>query len=70
MSAHTDIQNGDLAHEFYRQVVRNDKVTMERCLDNLIPQGDVDLVIPRLHVDLPVFLYEMPNCVHDSASRR
>lgn len=31
-------EDGDLAHEFYRQVVRNDKVTMERCLDNLIPQ--------------------------------
>lgn len=40
------------------------------CFTVFLFKGDVDLVIPRLHVDLPVFLYEMPNCVHDSASRR
>lgn len=31
-------EDGDLAHEFYQQVVRNNCLIMERCLDNLIPQ--------------------------------
>ena len=31
-------EDGDLAHEFYKQVVRGNRLTMERCVDNLRPQ--------------------------------
>jgi hypothetical protein len=31
-------EDGDLAHEFYKQVKRGNKVTMERYVDNLEPQ--------------------------------
>ena len=31
-------EDGDLAHEFYKEVVRGDRTTMERYYDNLKPQ--------------------------------
>lgn len=59
-------EDGDLAHEFYKQVVRGSRLTMERCLENLRPQGDVDLPIPRLNGDLPVIMYEVPSTIVQS----
>ncbi|KAK7503688.1 hypothetical protein BaRGS_00005227 [Batillaria attramentaria] len=63
-------EDGDLAHEFYQQVVRDNRVRMERRVDNLRPQGEVELPIPRLNGDLPVFLYELPTTVMESRERR
>ncbi|KAK7101572.1 tumor suppressor candidate 2-like [Littorina saxatilis] len=63
-------EDGDLAHEFYKQVTKGNRVTMERCVDNLKPQGEVDLPIPRLHGDLPVFIYEVPSTVLTAKASR
>ncbi|XP_076469301.1 tumor suppressor candidate 2-like [Babylonia areolata] len=63
-------EDGDLAHEFYKQVVRGNRLTMERCVDNLEPQGEVDLPIPRLNGDLPVIMYELPSTVPTTAASR
>lgn len=53
-------EDGDLAHEFYCEVTdrKTNKIVMRRVLQNLIPQGDVDLPHPRLHGDLPVIVYD------------
>ncbi|GFN88816.1 tumor suppressor candidate 2-like [Plakobranchus ocellatus] len=53
-------EDGDLAHEFYCEVTdrKTNKVVMRRVFDNLVPQGEVDLPHPRLHVDLPVIVFD------------
>ncbi|KAL3852032.1 hypothetical protein ACJMK2_015743 [Sinanodonta woodiana] len=53
-------EDGDLAHEFYEEVVDESGRTMRRKLKNLKPQGDVALTIPRLNVDFPVVMCEFP----------
>ncbi|KAL8621345.1 hypothetical protein ACOMHN_053366 [Nucella lapillus] len=63
-------EDGDLAHEFYREVVRGNRLTMERCMDNLKPQGEVDLPIPRLNGDLPMIMYEVPSTIPVPSARR
>ncbi|XP_041348066.1 tumor suppressor candidate 2-like [Gigantopelta aegis] len=50
--------DGDLAHEFFEEVVVNKRSVMRKCHQNLIPQGEVELSHPRLHVDLPVIMCE------------
>ncbi|ELT89909.1 hypothetical protein CAPTEDRAFT_224485 [Capitella teleta] len=52
-------EEGDLAHEFYEEVPGqgSSKCTMRQCF-NIIPQGEVELSHPRLHVDFPVVLCE------------
>ncbi|CAL1543090.1 unnamed protein product [Lymnaea stagnalis] len=53
-------EDGDLAHEFYCEVVdrKTNKAVMRRYNRNLVPQGEVDLPYPRLHGDLPVILFD------------
>ena len=52
-------EDGDLAHEFYEEVVpSNGRPWMRRVTENLIEQGFVKLKYPRLHVDFPVAMYE------------
>jgi len=53
-------EDGDLAHEFYEEVVprrKGGKRKMRRVDRNLRPQGEVKYRVPRLHVDFPIILY-------------
>ncbi|XP_005091743.1 tumor suppressor candidate 2 [Aplysia californica] len=53
-------EDGDLAHEFYCEVTdrKTNKIVMRRCIDNLVPQGEVEYPYPRLHGDLPVIMFD------------
>ena len=55
-------EDGDLAHEFYEEVIPKRKGGSRRMKKvpgkNLIPQGEVCYEYPRLHVDLPIILYQ------------
>ncbi|XP_072027102.1 tumor suppressor candidate 2-like [Amphiura filiformis] len=55
-------EDGFLAHEFYIEIpgskVRKMKAGMMRISQNISPQGEVQLEIPRIHSDLPVVMYE------------
>ena len=55
-------EDGDLAHEFYEEVLPKKKGGIRRMKKvpgkNLIPQGEVQYEYPRLHGDLPVILYQ------------
>ncbi|XP_034245020.1 tumor suppressor candidate 2-like [Thrips palmi] len=54
-------EDGDLAHEFYVEVVpqgKRGKPTMKKVTESLQPQGSVPLPYPRLHVDYPAVLYQ------------
>ena len=58
-------EDGDLAHEFYKQVVRDNRLTMERCY-NLRPQVCIIywlLCLCHCHGSLCVCVYW---CVHVS----
>uniref|UniRef100_A0A8C5ETX6 Tumor suppressor 2, mitochondrial calcium regulator a n=1 Tax=Gouania willdenowi TaxID=441366 RepID=A0A8C5ETX6_GOUWI len=50
-------EDGDLAHEFYEEMVvtknGRKKSKLKRIQKNLIPQGIVKLDHPRIHVDFP-----------------
>ena len=53
-------EDGDLAHEFYEEVApkkKGGKKKMKRVVRNLMPQGEVNYRVPRLHVDFPIILY-------------
>ena len=53
-------EDGDLAHEFYEEVLprkKGGKRKMKRVEKNLRPQGEVKYTVPRLHVDFPIILY-------------
>jgi len=56
-------EDGDMAHEFYEQVVykskRGKRRKWRKVTDKLQPQGEIDLEFPRLHVDLPVVICEI-----------
>lgn len=55
-------EDGELAHEFYEEVMpkrghgrrKMKKVSSK----NLMPQGEVPYIHPRLHVDFPIILYQ------------
>ena len=55
-------EDGDLAHEFYEEVVpkrKGARRSMRRVNPKrLRPQGDVKYPHPRLHVDFPIILYQ------------
>ncbi|XP_046363503.1 tumor suppressor candidate 2-like [Haliotis cracherodii] len=51
-------EDGDLAHEFYEEVRIGKRFIMRRKRHNLIPQGEVELSHPRIHVDIPVVMCE------------
>ncbi|KAG5274266.1 hypothetical protein AALO_G00134190 [Alosa alosa] len=55
-------EDGDLAHEFYEEMVvtknGRKKAKLKRIQKNLIPQGMVRLDHPCIHVDFPVVLCE------------
>lgn len=51
-------EDGDLAHEFYEEVIDKGHYRMKRQLCNLRPQGEVDLPYPKLHPDLPIVMCE------------
>lgn len=54
-------EDGDLAHEFYVEVVpqgKRGKPTMKKVTECLKPQGNVPHPVPRLHVDYPAVLYQ------------
>jgi hypothetical protein len=57
-------EDGDLAHEFYEEHKTQSSTgsvrwTMKKLRHHGIrPQGEIDLSIPRLHVDLPMVLVE------------
>lgn len=53
---------GDLAHEFYEEVIHKStsKRHMRKLEKNIIPQGEVSLPHPRLHVDFPIVICEAP----------
>lgn len=61
-------EDGDLAHEFYEEVVTGGsrpRTAMRRNKKNLTPQGEVQLPHPRLHMDFPVVLFEITNSWQD-----
>ncbi|XP_057313849.1 tumor suppressor candidate 2-like [Hydractinia symbiolongicarpus] len=52
-------EDGDLAEEFYEEVILNTgRPWMRRITEHLTWQGMVQLEFPRLHVDFPVVLYD------------
>lgn len=51
-------EDGDLAHEFYEEVIDKGHSRMKRQVRNLRPQGEVDLPYPKLHPDLPIVMCE------------
>ncbi|KAK6177009.1 hypothetical protein SNE40_015201 [Patella caerulea] len=51
-------EDGDLAHEFYEEVVHGRKSRMKRCYKRLRPQGEVDLPHPCLNNQLPIIMCE------------
>uniref|UniRef100_A0A8C4QQ63 Tumor suppressor 2, mitochondrial calcium regulator n=1 Tax=Eptatretus burgeri TaxID=7764 RepID=A0A8C4QQ63_EPTBU len=62
-------EDGDLAHEFYEEmvVVQNGKsrTKLKKLCRNLIPQGMVKLEHPRIHIDFPLIICESrPNLHH------
>lgn len=53
-------EDGDLAHEFYIEVVpkgKRKRPFMRRIQENLRPEGEVTYRYPRIHVELPVVIY-------------
>ncbi|KAM9443968.1 tumor suppressor 2, mitochondrial calcium regulator b [Clarias gariepinus] len=56
-------EDGDLAHEFYEEMVvtknGRKRAKLKRIYKNLIPQGIIKLDHPRLHVDFPVVICEV-----------
>jgi len=53
-------EDGDLAHEFYEEVLprkKGGKRRMRKVEKNLRPQGEVKYRVPCLHVDFPIILY-------------
>ncbi|XP_061788746.1 tumor suppressor 2, mitochondrial calcium regulator a [Nerophis lumbriciformis] len=56
-------EDGDLAHEFYEEMVvtknGRKKSKLKRIQKNLIPQGIVKLDHPCIHVDFPIILSEV-----------
>ncbi|XP_064606304.1 tumor suppressor candidate 2-like [Liolophura sinensis] len=58
-------EDGDLAHEFFEEVpIKHDgdqghRYKMVKKNHHLVPQGDVELPHPRLHVDFPAVLCEV-----------
>ncbi|CAH1782917.1 unnamed protein product [Owenia fusiformis] len=55
-------EDGDLAHEFYEEVLdrRSRRYRMKKKKHNLIPEGEIELAIPRLNCNLPIVLCEAP----------
>ena len=55
-------EDGDLAHEFYEEVVpkrKGQRRSMRKVnAKRLTPQGDVKYAHPRLHVDFPIIIYQ------------
>ncbi|XP_060076423.1 tumor suppressor candidate 2-like [Ylistrum balloti] len=53
-------EDGDLAHEFYVEIIEGRHHYMKKQYRNLRPQGEVDLPHPRLNVDFPIVICEAP----------
>ena len=55
-------EDGDLAHEFYEEVLpkkKGGRRRMRRISEKqLRPEGEVKYPHPRLHVDFPIILYQ------------
>ncbi len=54
-------EDGDLAHEFYEEVMskKGKKRKMRKISSKVLtPQGDVPYQSPRLHVDFPIILHQ------------
>ncbi|XP_040578881.1 tumor suppressor candidate 2 [Lepeophtheirus salmonis] len=52
-------QDGDLAHEFYEEVVSRDgERSMQKVKKRLLtPEGEVNYAIPCIHTDYPLIMF-------------